>query len=95
MAIEPNDTVDDVMRRWPGTVTVFLRNRMRCIGCPVGRIHTVAEACGEHRLDPAAVLDDLRRAADAPPPERGDEDPSSDAAESVGALRSGPVGDQP
>ena len=28
-------TVDDVMRRWPATIRVFLDFRMGCVGCPI------------------------------------------------------------
>ncbi|TBW33775.1 DUF1858 domain-containing protein [Siculibacillus lacustris] len=63
MDIDPESVVDDVMRRWPATIAVFLANRMHCIGCPVGRMHTIAEACAEHALDRATVLAQLAAAA--------------------------------
>ncbi len=70
MSIEPTDTVDAVMRRWPKTIAIFLRNRMRCIGCPVGRIHSVADASREHGLDLGRLLGELADARDgAPAPE--------------------------
>ena len=34
-------TVDEVMRRWPATIRVFLDFRMGCVGCPIGGFHTV------------------------------------------------------
>ena len=58
-----NQVVDTVMRRWPGTIRVFLDYRMHCIGCPVGHLHTVEEACSEHGIELGALLDDLREAA--------------------------------
>jgi hybrid cluster-associated redox disulfide protein len=63
MPIDPQETVDQIMRRWPATIAVFLRQRMRCIGCPVGHLHTVADAAHDHGLDPAPLLADLRAAA--------------------------------
>ena len=44
-------TVDEIMRRWPATIQVFIRNRMLCIGCPIGTFHTVKDACQAHQLD--------------------------------------------
>lgn len=39
-------SVDAVMRQWPVTIRLFLAHGMgSCIGCPVGRLHTVREAC--------------------------------------------------
>jgi hybrid cluster-associated redox disulfide protein len=60
--IAAHDLVDDVMRRRPETIRVFLDHRMRCIGCPVAGFHTVADACREHGTPIGAFLDALRAA---------------------------------
>ena len=49
--IDPHMTVDEIMRRWPATIKVMIRNKMLCIGCPIGMFHTVSDACEAHRLD--------------------------------------------
>lgn len=51
LTIDPDMTVDEIMRRWPATIRVFIRNRMLCIGCPIGVFHTVKDACDAHRID--------------------------------------------
>ena len=56
-------TVDEVMRRWPATIRVFLDFRMGCVGCPIAGFHTVEDACREHACDPADFLSALRAAA--------------------------------
>lgn len=48
--------VDKVMGDWPGTVRVFLDWHMACVGCPVGRIHTVADACTEYGIVLASFI---------------------------------------
>ena len=48
--------VDTVMVNWPWTIRTFLDWRMSCVGCPVGRIHTVADACAEHGVVLALFL---------------------------------------
>jgi hybrid cluster-associated redox disulfide protein len=58
-AINPSMTVDEIMRRWPATIRVFMRYRMLCIGCPIGVFHTVADACEAHGLDEEAFSHDL------------------------------------
>jgi hybrid cluster-associated redox disulfide protein len=63
MPIESTQTVDDVMRRWPAAIRVFLDHRMRCIGCPIAAFHTVDDACHEHQVDRARVLADLNAVA--------------------------------
>ncbi len=51
MPIGPDDLVDDIMRRWPATIRVFVDHRMGCVGCPIGSFHSVEDACREHKLD--------------------------------------------
>ena len=57
--IDPNMPVDEIMRRWPATIGVMIRNRMLCIGCPIGIFHTVADACAAHAVDEAAFSEEL------------------------------------
>jgi len=54
--------VDEAMLRWPATVGVFIRFRMKCVGCPFGVFHTVEHACEEQALDKAPFLAALERA---------------------------------
>lgn len=49
-------TVDEVMRRWPSTIRVFLDFRMRCVGCPIAAFHSIDEACEEHDVDAHVFL---------------------------------------
>jgi len=63
MTIESTQLVDDVMRRSPATIRVFLNHAMHCVGCPIGCFHTVADACREHDVDLAVFLADVRQAA--------------------------------
>ena len=60
MTIETTQFVDDVMRRWPATIRVFLNHKMRCVGCPIACFHTVDDACREHGADRERFLGDLR-----------------------------------
>ena len=55
--------VDDVMRRWPSTIRVFLDFRMRCVGCPIAAFHSIDEACEEHGVDAAVFLPRILEAA--------------------------------
>ena len=56
-------TVDEVMRVWPATIRVFLDFRMGCVGCPIASFHTIADTCGEHRVNRETFLAALREAA--------------------------------
>ena len=58
-------TVDNVMRRWPLTIRVFVDFGMHCVGCPIATFHSVDEACREHRIDLERFMGRLREAARA------------------------------
>lgn len=59
-----HETVDSVMRRWPATIRVFLQFGARCVGCPIGRFHTIEEACAIHAIDAHAFGAALDRSLD-------------------------------
>ena len=56
MSVGFDDLVDDVMSRSPQAIAVFLRFKMRCVGCPIACFHTVDDACREHGVDRQAFL---------------------------------------
>jgi len=58
-------TVNEVMRRWPPTIRVFLDFRMRCVGCPIAAFHSIDEACEEHDVDVEAFLPKILEASKA------------------------------
>jgi hybrid cluster-associated redox disulfide protein len=65
--IDPEMTVDEIMRRWPATIRVMIRHRMLCIGCPIGVFHTVVDACDAHHIDPESFSKELLGAMRADP----------------------------
>jgi hybrid cluster-associated redox disulfide protein len=62
--IDPQLLVDDVMRRWLQTVAVFIRRRMKCVGCPFGVFHTIEQACEEHSIELAEFAAALERSVE-------------------------------
>ena len=66
MSIEDDDLVDEVMRRSPPTIRVFLAFRMGCVGCPLACFPTIADACREHHTDRAVFLAALHDCAEHP-----------------------------
>jgi len=64
MLINSNQLVDEVMRRRPQTIGVFLKHKMHCVGCPIACFHTVGDACREHCVDEAVFLADLSASAE-------------------------------
>ena len=69
MLITATSSVADVMDERPGTVAVFVRNRMHCPGCAMSPFMTVAEAAASYRFDVDALIEELRAAAVGAVPE--------------------------
>lgn len=57
--LDPDMPVDEIMHRWPETLRVMIRHQIRCIGCPFGIFHTVADAAAAHDVDEAAFAAEL------------------------------------
>ena len=48
--------LEEIMRRWPATLEVFMAWKLRCIGCPIADFHQLSDAAAEHGY----ALGDLR-----------------------------------
>ncbi|MEP0697895.1 MAG: DUF1858 domain-containing protein [Nitratireductor sp.] len=57
--IDPDMSVDEIMRRWPSTIAVMIRHGMLCVGCPIGGFHTVTDACREHHVEEGRFVREL------------------------------------
>lgn len=62
MSIDRTLVVEDVMRRWPATIRVFLDFKLACVGCPIATFHTIEDSCHEHGIAEAPFLAALREA---------------------------------
>ncbi|WP_164783732.1 DUF1858 domain-containing protein [Mesorhizobium sp.] len=80
-SIDPRMTVDEIMRRWPATIRIMIRNKMLCVGCPIGIFHTVSDACAAHRLDEEAFSTELLASMRS--------DPLANASSAFGEVESG------
>jgi len=61
-SLDPNLSMDEIVRRWPAKIWVLLRHNVFCIGCPLAVFHTVADACIEHCLSEEAFVAELEQA---------------------------------
>ncbi|MGE5139370.1 MAG: hypothetical protein ACM3JD_07915 [Rudaea sp.] len=57
-------TVEQALARGPGAVSVFVRFRMACVGCPMAIFDTLEEAATNYGIAPrmlaAAITDQIR-----------------------------------
>ncbi len=51
------------MKLWPKTIRLFLERGMACVGCPVGGLHTLEEACAEHKVALDPLLSEITKVA--------------------------------
>ena len=65
IGITPDQTVGDIMRRWPGTIAVFLGHGMACVGCPMAGFDSLADASLEYAVPLADLIAALEAAAGA------------------------------
>ena len=56
-------SVKEIMDRWPGTIPLFIRNGLKCPGCPIGSFHTLCEATREHGKNQKSLILEIERAA--------------------------------
>lgn len=69
MPIGPQSVVGAVLDERPETMAIFLRHRMHCPGCVMAPFVTLAEAAASYRVDPDALIAELRAAAAGREPE--------------------------
>jgi hybrid cluster-associated redox disulfide protein len=55
--------IDEVLASHPQAAEVFVRHRMLCVGCEIGRFHTLRESALFYSLDPVELIEDLKSSA--------------------------------
>ena len=63
----PDMAVEVVMRLHPATIRVFLDRGMACVGCPIGRFHTVADVARIYGMEEEKLIRLLSEAAGRSP----------------------------
>ena len=57
-----NETVENVLNRWPETADVFHRYKMACVGCAVSPFYSVADAIEIYNLSSDEFLNEIKKA---------------------------------
>lgn len=66
--LEPHLTVDDVMRRWPQTLPVFVRLKLNCVGCDMAPFETLADVASTYGLPLDELISLLAQAVEEETP---------------------------
>ena len=59
---DPDLPLADLMTHWPGTIPVFVRHKMLCVGCLISPFHTLVDARAEYGLNERDFLAELQDA---------------------------------
>jgi hybrid cluster-associated redox disulfide protein len=62
-AIQPEQTVEHVLRLHPVVATVFVRRRMLCVGCVMAAFETLSEVAAVYGQEPGGFVLAVRSAA--------------------------------
>jgi len=65
--IQAHSLIDDVIKIYPETVSIFIRYRLHCPGCLLSPFHTVADSVREYHRDLIPFLEDLNQAVSGVP----------------------------
>jgi hybrid cluster-associated redox disulfide protein len=65
--ITADSLVQDVVRSFPQTISVFARHGLRCVGCCISPFHTIADSAREYSVSIEPLLGDLNQAIIAEP----------------------------
>lgn len=56
-------TIEEVIRRYPGTISAFKQYGLRCTGCCVSSYENIREGALSHGVDVDSLLEELNRVA--------------------------------
>lgn len=56
-------TADEIQRRWPATIPVFLRWKVACVGCPMAMFDTLADVARTYGLPLERLRHEMEQAA--------------------------------
>ncbi len=60
--LRADNTVAEVMERWPQLLPVFLHHHMACVGCAMSTFCTLDEAANTYHLDSDSFFNELELA---------------------------------
>lgn len=59
--LQPEMTVEDVLKTWPSAYTIFLNGKAECIGCSLQKFCTLREVASVYEVSLEEFMDELER----------------------------------
>ncbi len=63
MTITKDNTIEDVVTKYPESVMVFMKHGLHCVGCHVSAFESIEEGAMAHGIDVDALVADLNKIA--------------------------------
>jgi len=65
MTITKENTIEEVVTKYPESVMVFMKHGLHCVGCHVSAFESVEEGAMAHGIDVDALVADLNKIAES------------------------------
>ncbi len=59
MKIDPEMTISEALKKYPGMIKVFIKRKMLCIGCPAQAYHTLKDAARFYSFTECDLMESL------------------------------------
>ncbi len=63
MTISKENTIEEVVTKYPESVMVFMKHGLHCVGCHVSAFESIEEGAMAHGIDVDALVADLNKIA--------------------------------
>jgi hybrid cluster-associated redox disulfide protein len=63
MTITKENTIEEVVTKYPESVMVFMKHGLHCVGCHVSAFESIEEGAMAHGIDVDALVADLNKLA--------------------------------
>jgi hybrid cluster-associated redox disulfide protein len=61
MTITKENTIEEVVTKYPESVMVFMKHGLHCVGCHVSAFESIEEGAMAHGIDVDALVADLNK----------------------------------
>lgn len=57
--IDRNQPLDELIRQWPSSISVFIRHDIHCVGCTLSHFHCLRDAARLHNIDEGFIVREI------------------------------------
>jgi hybrid cluster-associated redox disulfide protein len=61
MSITKDNTIEEVVAKYPETMMVFMKHGLHCVGCHVSAFESIEEGAMAHGINVDALVSDLNK----------------------------------